>query len=529
MTRHTRSKLFYRLVLVVFSLWAVTGVLAQQSNVPVIHFDPHSGVAQQAAPFDRSFFIVLPVDTTLELDELDAIDIYKVNRRDTSDQTRYTRIKHYAQMQLGNAYFVEDTPKVAGIKFLKFYVDRQMLPNTPFAVFLFVKLSNGYLDKFNHINQQIYDGDLAAAQSDFDEADADVSAKHSNIPIGWPISFKQYLQIFENSLRPLYDQLNAKDTVVENRLYSIAETIRGTGFKMSDLFECNCEKDFVAKELFADSTQFLIPLQTLLNVHDFIPDVSAGLNNIQEFEPFERLDMNEIQKRIENFKRLKKSLVNISYFFHLSSFADRFSDSVKRIVYNAVYDVLPVIEKRIKTMKDSYSAVRKRLNQIPQVFSAQLTYGGVSPTGEDLQTASGHYIIADFGLANSFTFVNNRGTYTLLPYLGVNFSFVAIDKSQPLNAIQNKRFLHHLSAVVGLTTSALTRQGTADLVKGLSAVGGIAYRCSRAFRVTFGGLVYRRDNANPLLPQRVTVGPMVALSLDLDLAKWFQDAKAKLF
>jgi hypothetical protein len=42
-------------------------------------------------------------------------------------------------------------------------------------------------------------------------------------------------------------------------------------------------------------------------------------------------------------------------------------------------------------------------------------------------------------------------------------------------------------------------------------------------------LVYKRNNTNPELPQPVTVGPMIALSLDLDVANWFSELKGKLY
>ncbi|HEY4108300.1 hypothetical protein, partial [Puia sp.] len=487
--------------------------------------------AQNAAPFDHSFFLQLPVDTTLEKDELSGLQLFRVNvKKPKTEDARHQKPPILTDTDLSRAWFVDDTPKVAGVKYLKIFVNRQLLPNTPFVVLLTFRPSHLYLDKFNQINQEIHEKSLDAAKKDYDELSSKQTVEGSNISVIWTKSYEEYESDYNRLMSDFYDDINDKDRVISQSLTTIRNSLlHDKEFNMNDLFKCNCEEDMIAKELFADSTQFLIPLQILLNVNDILPYLGNGQVNIQEFEPYKRLEMHEVKKRIENYGRLKKALVNISYFFSLSSYARKVEDATRRAIYNAVYDALAVIDKRTKALTDDYKKMRDALNTLDNLFSASLAYGDVSPQGEDLQTASGHYIIADFGLANAFTFVNNKGAYTLLPYLGVNFSFIAIDKSQPLSAIQNKRFAHHLSAVVGLTTSALTRQGTGDLTKTLSAVAGIAYRCSRAFRVTVGGLIYKRDNPNPLLPQRVTVGPMVALSLDLDLAKWFGDLKSKLY
>lgn len=298
---------------------------------------------------------------------------------------------------------------------------------------------------------------------------------------------------------------------------------------ISDLFKCNCEKDFVARELFADSTKFLIPLQNLLYVPSAGPDFAAGRLDIQEFEPYRQLKITELQKRIDNLGRLKIALTNISYFYHLSSFADNLPSAVKDALYLYVQQALIAIDAKVKVLTAANKNLRNGINADTDLLNVEVAYGGTSPTGEDLRTSSGHYIIPDIGLANAGTFVNHAFGYTVRPYLGVNFSFTAIDKSQPLSAIEHRRLLHHLSAVLGLTTTPLTRQGTSDLIKSMSVVTGIAYRVSRAFRFTGGVLVYQRNNANPVLPQRVTVGPMLALSLDLDVATWFSDLKGKLF
>jgi hypothetical protein len=468
---------------------------------------------------------MVPVDTSLRLDELGELDLYRVTGK--GDNIKFPTIKIYTETDLGGSWFV-DTPKAGAYKYLMLLIDVQMLPNTRFIAVLDIKPTHEYFDKLNAINLSLYTGDLAEAQKGYSELTTGLTVKYSRTPIAWP-PFENYRKFFVDSLRSLYDQIAVEEPAIGADMKKLRDTLKSAGIRISDLFECNCQKDFVANELFSDSTKFLIPLQNLLNVPEALSYFATGRLDIQEFEPYKVVKAVDLQKRIDNLGRLKTALTNISYFYHLSSFADRIRPSVKDGIYNSVLDALPAIDKRIKELTDFNKKIRKGINSMKGIDSEEPVAGGILPSGEDLQTASGHYIIPDLGLAVAATSVNHKPGATVRPYLGVNISFIAIDKSQPLRAIEHRRLWHHLSFVMGLTTTSLSRQGTSDLIKSMSVVGGFAYRLSRAFRVTGGVLVYNRDNPNPDLPQQVAVGPLLALSLDLDLAKWFGDLKSKLF
>ena len=503
--------------------------------IPTVRIDPHSRVAQQTAPFDHVFYLQLPVDSNLQSDELKQLDLFKLVKK--KGKTIRTLIKSYDAEGLQKAWFV-DSPKEAGFKYLKVYIDTQLLPYTRFSVILTLNPSHFYIDALNKINFEMALGKWALAKKDYQDLSGGLKIKYSNNRAKWPPFDREegspfgdfsYHQFFLDSLRPFYEDLSAEDTAIVNNLSRLRDTLKSTGFRFSELFNCNCQKDFIANELFADSTKFLIPLHNLLNVPDALPYFATAKLNIQEFEPYRQTKAYDIHGRVDNYGRLKGSLLNISYFFHLSSFADSISPQVKNGIYNAIFDALVAIDARVKELQQDSARIRSVINGEIRLFSAEISYGGTSPTGEDLKTSSGHYVIADLGLANAGTFAYNKFGYVVRPYLGVNFSFVAIDKSQPLDNIENRRLLHRLSFVLGLTTSPLTSQGTYDLINNLSVVGGFAYRINRSLRITFGTLVYKRDAANPLLPPQVTAGPMVALSLDLDVANWFSSLKSKLF
>jgi len=522
------------IVLIVLALLSMTFLKAQQ--VPIVRIDPHSRVGVQTAPFDHTFYLLLPVDTTLQLDELKQVNLYKIPRKYTRGYARkkmdspkaMPKIKYYDAEYLKKAWFV-DTPKEASFKYLKIYIDTQLLPNTHFSVILVQKASHDYLDQLNEINENLYNGDIALSEQEYLKITSGLKIKYSSNEEAWP-SFDSYKLFFQDSLMSLYHEIALMDTAISNNLDKLRDSLISAGFHISQLLEYNRRKELMSKEIFSDSTKFLVPLINLLNVDSTaIPSFAAGKLNIQQFEPYQMAKDNEIQKRVDNYERLKVAITNISYFFHFSSFAPSIHAPTGISIYSSVINALKAIDKRIMVLKNTFTKIRGQINGQQRLFSAELAYGGTTPNGEDLQTSSGHYIIADLGIANVGTFVNNRFGYIARPYLGVNFSFIAIDKSQPLINIENKRFLHKLSAVIGLTTVSLSQQGTYDLISNMSVVTGLAYRISRGVRFTFGVLVYKVDNANPVLPQKVTVGPMAALSLDLDIAKWFNDLKSKVY
>lgn len=492
-----------------------------------VRIDAYSRRAVQAAPFDRYFYLLLPVDSTVQIDEIAQLNLYQIRGKRKSPDQKTTLVKIYLSEELQKSRFV-DTPKENGFKYIQIFIDTQFLPHTRFYAVLTLKASYKYLEKFNKINQDIYSEESGEAQKEYQELTTGLLVKYSNTKIQWP-SFETYKKYFQDSIKIYYTEINNQDSTILKNMRLIRDSLDSSGFKITDLFTCNCQRDFVANELFADSTKFLIPLQNLTKIPEALKYFSLGRLNIQEFESYRIVSENDLQKRIDNLVRLKNSLINISYFFHLSSFAEAISQSQKKAIYNSVLEAVRSIDKLKDILTEARINIRKQLNAMNSLGSAELSFGGTSPAGEDIQTASGHFIIADFGLSGAGTFVNNQFGFLARPYIGVNFSFIAIDKNQPLRAIENKIWLHRLSAVLGLTTVQLSRQGTYDLIKNMSVVAGIALRASRAFRFTFGVLVYKRDNANPVLPQIVTVGPMTAISLDLDVAHWLNDLKNKLY
>lgn len=529
-----------RLILVLLGLQ--TAYLAQGQAVdPVVRIDRWSRKAMDIIPFDQPFYLILPVDSTLTMDQVYQLSLYKKNKGDNTQILPFPLASYENSQIKANGGRIFDS---AGSRYLRVHITERLLPNTPFSVILYLTGATFYFSQLDKIDVELYQND-PAAKKDYHDLTATLFIKHSHEQqqILWPRfdatdtdriyshvpGIQPYRQYFIDSLFDSYNVLFDEDTAILNRLETISDTLKSVKFTISNLFKGDFRKDPQAAKLLSNSSHFLTILENLLNVDSVAPYFASGKLNIQDFEVTDTLDDNDVAGRVANLKKLLQAIDTISFNFHLSLFMATVPDSIRSGIYNTCLGLKPLVKSRIKNLSDAAETIRKRLNANAAIFGGELSFGASAPIGEDLQTSSGHFFIPDLGLANCGTFVGRQFGYVVRPYLGVNISFIPINKQVPIDSIAHRKLLHRLSAVVGLTTTPMTRQGTGDLINTMSLVTGIGYRLSRGFRITTGILIYKRNSANPVLPQQVTVGPMLAASLDLDVANWFTDLKNLIF
>jgi hypothetical protein len=500
----------------------------------VIRIDPYSRRSSDAVPFDKTFVVLYPVDSGMKADQLIQFDIKGVGQKGAW--------VHYNADDLGKFARIVDTPAIPGFKYLRIYINKQLPPNLRFSMNLYHSVPTAVLDKFDSINYKILKEDPTASDDYHKLAAAQLVGYTKDDRVQWPSYAGEiddifnslalehddnYLKFFADSLQEDYTKITKADTLLLDSLNHLRDLLPPK--KLFDsLVQCSCEKGIIAHELFGDSTKFLIPVFNLLYLHESLPDFAEGNLNIKEYEPFRIKKPEVVAARINNLDSLKASLISISYFFQASSFAGTLDHAHKMEIYNLIVLLVREVEKRKKEIQEAHKEIRKRISANHYFFSGERSYGAAAPAGQDLHTASGNYIIPDLGLTGFWTFVHGIAQFAIRPYVGVNISFRAIDKTIPLRDVQNKGLLHW-SLVIGLTTYQMTREGTGDIFKSMSLVGGIAYRWSRGFRTTIGGVLYRRDNANPVKDQSYTIGPQLSASLDLDIVSWISKLTDKVF
>ena len=542
-SRHATKRLkrtFQNGLLLLLFLQSANSLFAQPE--PIIRIDHWTGTTTDAVPFDRPFVLVLPVDSTLKMEQITEIALQKSGVKNGQPFLDTNKLADYGAPQIKSlGGHLIDSGK---FKYLMLRIPARLPSNTRFSVILYVT-STVYFQQLEKINVDLYHRKIAKARQEYHDLASNIYLKNSNngVQIEWPpfdpgdtdpiynpapgnLPYRRY---FEDSLRSLYDKILTDDGVIAGNLQQLADLLHNAGFSIPNLFAGDFKKDYATGRVLINSPQFLTPLQNLLNLDDAIPYFAAGKLDPQKYEPYDTVKDNESDLRIANLGKLKQSLDTISYNFHETPFATTIDDATRHNLNIIIQRTLPAIRDRIDSLKTFVTTINQRMNRDSAIFGGQLSLAASAPVGQDIKTTSGNYIIADLGLASALTFVNGKPGYEIRPYLGINISFTPIDKSVPFDSVQHKKLLHRLSAVLGLTTAAQTRQGTGDLINTMSLVSGVAYRLTRSFRVTVGVLVYKRNSANPVLPQQVTVGPMVAASLDLDVATWFSDLKKLVF
>ncbi|HSZ34200.1 MAG TPA: hypothetical protein VK772_12870 [Puia sp.] len=496
----------------------------------VVRIDPYSRRSPDTAPFDQPFMIFIPIDSSLKEGDLFQLDIYQTFRNGKNEQ-----IFRYDSGQLRNYSRIVDSPRTQAFKFVHVFMNMQLTPGARFGINLYHCVTDDIFEKLDEINFKIMDRDNTAANDYHDLGKLQSVHFSYGEPIKWPsfydgdndsiyspIALKNhyaYTGFFDNGLRKDYEQILGHDTLISNRLDSLKKQFLSNRFFTDSLYRCNCQKDLVATELFADSSKFLIPLLNMTYLDSSLELFGEGYLDIEEFSTHKIIKSNQTLARIRNLERLKDALININYFFHLSTFAASIPHERKKDIYNFILPTIIAIERKIKRMKDAYVDIKMKIKSNHYFFAGERSYSASSPVGQDIKTAAGNYIIPDFGLTNFGTTVFNQFGYGIRPYLGVNISLRPIDKSIPIERVIHKGLIRY-SVVLGLTTYQMTREGTNDLFKNMSLIAAIGYRLSRGCRVNGGVILYRHDNPNPVLQQSYTLGPEVSLSMDLDIVSW---------
>jgi hypothetical protein len=346
----------------------------------------------------------------------------------------------------------------------------------------------------------------------------------------------KYLKFYNDSLKvKTVDLLQQNSTLFQNlkKLSNLLKKLVPNPY--TTLISCNCAKELVVKEVTSDLMDLAIPVKNLLplpdtaNNDDELQKYADGLRNIQTTGYEYPMKMDKILERIANLIRLKMSLTRISSFFNESSISSQYTELNRKEIYDLVFAANKSISETIEKLNSDVKLINDQLVKNGYLFGGLVGMGSASPISEDIKAASGHYIIPDIGIVNVGSIINNNFQYFLRPYFGVNVSLRAVNKNVPLNDPMNPSVWRRLSIVVGLTTFSITRQGTYDLFNNKSLFTGIGIRCSRAFRITPGILLYTADNPNPVLPVRYVVAPSLSLSLDLDVASWFSNSTGSVF
>lgn len=141
----------------------------------------------------------------------------------------------------------------------------------------------------------------------------------------------------------------------------------------------------------------------------------------------------------------------------------------------------------------------------------------------DFDTRTGFTITPDFGYV--YYGIGQKNFQGMLPYIGFQLEFRYFDKNIPFNLIRPKTFLHYLSFTSGLSLASIKKEGKRDdFFANKSLLLGLGLRISSATRFTFGTILFRKEDKNPLIDNKTLAAtPFIGLSIDLKLKSILND------
>jgi hypothetical protein len=210
---------------------------------------------------------------------------------------------------------------------------------------------------------------------------------------------------------------------------------------------------------------------------------------------------------------------------HIGSFS---MDAVKRIYlsgsgFRSGYAAYKAALDAEKIAKQS-AMVKMIATQLPMADDMFIFGQTLSSTTNvlDFDTRTGYTITPDFGYVY-YGFQDNFSAMT--PYIGFQLEFRYFDKNIPFNMIHPKSIWHYLSFCSGVTMTSLKKEGKRDdLFAGKSLLMGLGVRLSSATRITFGGILFNKEDVNPLKDNKHTIAtPFIGISIDLKLKSIISD------
>ncbi len=178
--------------------------------------------------------------------------------------------------------------------------------------------------------------------------------------------------------------------------------------------------------------------------------------------------------------------------------------------------------KAIKTLKSNLknlTAFNSKLKNLINKYLPEIILMNATTLGNDLKTSNSSSLVPDVGLLNALGY-NSKGDlkYIARPYLGLNWHFSGINRSQYLREIPNKKFRHRWSLSLGITLGKIDTEDYEDFYNGISPTIGMNYRLTRQIRIGGGTMLVREKNLNPIVENtKIEFAPYISMSFDLGL------------
>lgn len=547
-----------------------SGFLSGQNLKPTteITIDHKTHLPDKLSPFDEHFILNIPVDSTFKADDIRALYIYRATRKKLRSKeistvnlriNSYTKVKQVIHKPYqyrdsavrGTEMPILDVESKTGYTNVKTLVP-PLIYNKNYFITIQYALPQKWADTLEKVNDLISTNSaraIAFANITYNRLFTFVeafSASH-NSKMGFPakpLSFKDYQVLFNKDVAAKFSELSTAlntDTEGIQQLYkTLFDTIKKC-VACHCLTECSCDEKALGEAFPLQYPSFLL---SHCCVDKIITDKRMGylastracladfLNpTAMEAEQATLLlgaRMSKLQADIDFLAALRKLYFGTAFTNHVD--CDCKEELLKAI--DALQTKLKSRQKKLKLLLKSYQDGLDLLITHNDLDLLKVT--DLRSDVADLKTLSGNFIIPEFGLAGMFPLGNANPGLTVRPYYGVNISFRPINKNIRFRDIPDRywrNLWYRTSLTLGLTYWALNKNRTdiRDLLDDTSPLVGLNFRCSRAFRVGGGVIVYHQHAPNPLLKDVWAAMPYVCVSLDVDVVSFMGKLSDRIF
>lgn len=376
--------------------------------------------------------------------------------------------------------------------------------------------------------------------------------------IDYKESLQKLLYDFKIVSDSIKDEIKFKNNEIDS-IINLKEFPLNTNFISSDtgfikkIYDCEpCRNDSSA---IFKGQRIITNLKTLLNILlnlEFIlknknaykgllnGNFSVDSLNISESILGSSKDVDDLKKCYNNISKTFDQLGQIQFIsLYLNHETDGTINTLIKDIYFIKLKYKAIIDKQAQQKKNliestyTISFVAKKDNtsvtQPPSLFFEKYDYINSSTYSFSFTTRSTFQITPEFGLVYYGLDQINRGPNGanaefkgVMPYVGFHINFRYVHSDIPFRLRPNKDIIscYRFSAFVGFSLISIKQTNErADFLGGTNLLLGMGYRLSNYIRVVAGGLLFRKDNPNPLITNySPAFTPYVGFSLDLRLS-----------
>lgn len=312
--------------------------------------------------------------------------------------------------------------------------------------------------------------------------------------------------IYQRSVKGHYLSIDTANMRLKN-----LRDLRKNNFKLKDSMNLNVElQEFILRDSSVKEIDLSKATRILNSLHSL---------NDTTYEDLLSGKQNLIDKKVNKQENLKETLNQLNAWKQIYFVANSLGFNQGRQYRSELVKLCLEIEEIIRKESIIRSKKISISSKLERYFVKMETFGGTSNV-LSFESRNALRVVPDFGLIG---YGFQKDFFGISPYLGFQVNLRNMDKDIPLRIYPNRKLIHRLSFGLGYTLVSVAEEGRRDDFFNKSAlmIGG-GFKVSQSVKLTFGTLVFKEENPNPIISRkRLSFTPYAGVSLDLELQKLF--------